>query len=305
MFKKRAEWTPRKLQVSPAGIWYVGLTILLGVTAMASGNSIVYVFESLLLSGLILSGILSERQISGIEVEIRRRQARAQEPTRDIIHVTNRRFTPAFCMEIGEWRNNRFEPMIFITRLAPQSSVVLSSRQVIRERGAHEWQSLVIATSFPFGFARKLMLLPSAGKRLVWPAPLFSKPGIQNADSNFSGSKAGTSVVDGEVRSMTFGDDYRLIVWPLSAKGTEPQVRTRKSEKPSPEAVLDLRTAPGEEFEQRVRETAHQFYSQESIPSKTDSGSLTLLGLNGKRQILGSRKALDELATVRASEDAA
>jgi uncharacterized protein (DUF58 family) len=305
MRAKRPQWGSRKLQVSTAGLWYVGLTILLGVTAIASGNSIVYVFESLLLSGLILSGILSERQISGIELEIRRRQARALEPTRDLIHIRNRRFTPVFCLEIGEWTDRKFHTMAFVPRLGPQSSLVLSSRQTLSCRGVHEWQGLAIATSFPFGFARKILILPSPGKRLAWPAHLAGNPSFKQGDSSTGGSKAGTAIMDGEVRALNYGDDYRLIVWPLSAKGTEPLVRVRKSEKTSPEAVLDLRTSPGEAFETRIRETAHKFYSQEHIPAKTDAGSLTLIDQNGKRQILGSKNVLDELATIQASGDAA
>src|SRR4051812_25592145 len=95
----------RRLQITIAGRWFLALTIALGVVSLASGNNVIYLIESLLLSGLILSGILSERAISGLTVDIIRKPALAGAPNRDLVRVKNRKKHPIFCVEIGEWRN--------------------------------------------------------------------------------------------------------------------------------------------------------------------------------------------------------
>lgn len=291
----------RRLQISSAGYWYLGLTLLLGLAAMSSGNNILYLFESLLLSGLILSGILSERAISGLELEVRRKQARALEPTRDPIHLQNFRRHPAFAIEIGEWRDHQFQPLAFVPRIAGKSTIVVTSQQVLSSRGPHRWQGLAIATRFPFGFARKILLLDSPGTRLVWPAHPSHAERPESADSAAMGNQAGTAIVDGEVRPMNQDDDYRLVVWPLSVKGTGPLVRMRKSEKQAPELLLDLRAEPGEVFERKITEIARKFYGPSSMPSTSDGGSLTLLNDQGRRRVNGSKNALDLLSVVQAT----
>jgi uncharacterized protein (DUF58 family) len=289
----------RKLEVTVAGRWYVALTILLGVVALSSGNNIVYLIESLLLSGLILSGILSERSISALKIEFKRIPVAANSAPKDQVYISNQRRFPIFCVEVGEWKNGRFVPSAFVPFLAPRQSIVISSKQRFDQRGWHTWDALAIATSYPFGFAKKLRILSNkGGRRIIWPEPLkgdSSKNRSPNSEGTF---KAGVRIQEGEVRPMTWDDDYRHVVWTLSARGTEPLVRQRRSESQDEKLVLDLRTEAGTSLENRIRDLAQVFYSDAGEEGKT--WSLTLVDWEGARTYHGRKDSLDQLALAQA-----
>ena len=129
--RERFEWKRqiRRLEVTRSGKWYIALTIALGVTALATGNNGIYLIESLLLAGLILSGIQSERQVSAVRVEFIRVQAKAREPTSDWIVVHNQDKRTLFCLEIGEWKKGEFHTLAFFPKIRGRETARVRSTQ--------------------------------------------------------------------------------------------------------------------------------------------------------------------------------
>ena len=288
----------RRLEVSVSGKWYLALTVGLGVVALVSGNNILYLIESLLLSGLIFSGVLSERTVSNVRCEFKRGQAVAGERLPDTIVVTNRSKRPLFCVEIGEWKDGRFRPVAFFPRIGGRASVSARSELVTDARGEQEWEGFAIATSSPFGFARKIKIIRSAGRRLVWPSRGDRGRMGDAGQGKKTGLRQGGEFADGEVRAMVPDDDWRSVVWTASSRNPdEPMVRVRRLERPEAAARLDLRLPPGEEFERRVEQAARPFH--EAGLSASD-GVLTLIGREGERRIRGRKPALDALARAQA-----
>jgi uncharacterized protein (DUF58 family) len=286
----------RRLQLSIAGRWFVALTIALGVIAMGTGNNVIYLIESLLLSGLILSGVLSERGISAIEFDIQRQPAIAGTVSRDRVRARNRRRFTLFAIEIGEWSNGAFVPLAYIPKLGGGAEVIVPSRQHFEHRGSHRWEALAVATSYPFGLARKIRIIHSVGMRLVWPENAHGKRPVRQPSAEGAGARAGSDLADAEVRPWNQDDDSRMIVWTLSAKGSGPVVRVRKSEQPSPDVTLDLRAraGPDDEFERRVRASAQPFYQ---LGDNIAGGTLTIVREGGeRRRFHGRTQALNQLA---------
>lgn len=284
----------RRLSITVAGRWYVALTIGLGVAALASGNNVVYLIESLMLSGLIFSGILSERTVAAIEIETIRAQAVAGEECSDRIRVRNTSRAPIFCVEIDEWHDKKYQPLAYVPRIEPHGSVVVPAGRAFAQRGSHRWDGYAVATSYPFGFARKIRIEKESGSRLVWPARLGMRHGDHRDAHGERQAFAGTDVAEAEVRPYVIGDDPRLIVWTLSARGTEPMVRLRRRNQGSATATLDLRQGSGEAFENAIREAARQFHEQET----EGEAVLTLVGRRGTRKVRGRKQALDQLALI-------
>lgn len=287
----------RRLRFSVSGRWYIGLTIALGVVALASGNNVLYLIESLILSGMILSGILSERQVSAIQFDVEMHPAIAGQLSQDRFRVRNTRRFPVFCVEIGEWKEGKFHHLSYIPKLSGKTSGIFPGNSVFGKRGIHEWQALAVATSYPFGLAQKIKIIPSAGSRLIWPERA-TELGSLSAPAPGSGQslRHGLFIADGEVRAMNHDDDSRMIVWTLSAKGTDPLVRIRRSESEDPQVVLDL-TLFTENFEEKVQQTALPFH-QQILAHDFHGGVLTILRGQGKKKIHGAKQALDELATL-------
>jgi len=298
-----ASWQKRKirrLRLRTSGGWYLALTIGLGVAALVSANNVLYLIESLLLSGLILSGILSERFVSAVQVDIVRRPLFANTASRDVVRVTNLKRFPLFCLEVGEWIDGRLVPIAFIPRLGAHQTAHFPSRQRLPRRGRHRWDGIAIATSYPFGFAQKIKVVARPGERLVWPEPVTARA-LRSKGSGAEVARRGEhEFLDGEVRQYTLDDDLRHVIWTLSDRGGPLMVRIRRAPDRMIETQLDLRkVAEPEVFERRVSAAASVFFAENG------HCTLTLIGRSGKTRIMGRQKILDRLAIVEPEVSAA
>ncbi len=293
----------RKLEVTFAGYWFTVLTIALGVVALMTGNNVLYLIESLLLSSMVFSGVLSEKSVSALEIEFRRTYAIARTVTHDVVRVKNKSKFPLFCVEVGEWRDDGFVCTAFIPRIEPLSEIYVDSKMEFVHRGKHHWAGLAIATSYPFGLARKIRVLNGSGERLIWPERSSGKLNVQSAGEQGAAGRVGQDFSEGEVRAYTYEDDCRNIVWTLSEKGIGHMVRTQKSKQAQPRIVLDLRVEAGPVFEAAVVQAAqafHSIYDHIDQYRELDSeGSLIVIDDTGSRAFQGKVSALNYLAIVQ------
>src|SRR5262245_9769047 len=122
----------RRLQILPSGRWYLALTLGLGIAALSTANNVLYLVESLLLSGIILSGILSERTVLALRCERIKGKAIAGETSGDTFRVTNTRRFTVFCVQVGEWKQGQFIPLFYIPRIQKGLQAVFSSHQIFQ-----------------------------------------------------------------------------------------------------------------------------------------------------------------------------
>jgi uncharacterized protein (DUF58 family) len=286
----------RKLEVTRSGKWYIALTIALGVTALASGNNAIYLMESLLLAGLILSGVLSERQVSSVRVEFLRVQAKAADPTADWIIVRNQSKRTLFCLEIGEWKDGHFHSLAFFPKVKESETARARSEQTLASRGLYRWDGFAVATSYPFGFARKIKVVKIPGERIVWPNAFRKRNGSYAEPVGERGHRnPEIDVVDGEIRKYEWVDDARLILANQSDRGVGPMVRNRRPVLKEPEVLLDLRVPPGEAFENTIRLASSAFY-------RSENAELILVQSKGRRKVTGKKAALNALALAESEE---
>ncbi len=99
-------WTkmPRQLRPTRAGWMFLFIVLGVGFAALNTGNNLLYLVLSLLLAFLVLSGVLSESALRGIEVRrtpARELFAEAENPTLIEIH-NNQRRVPAFALVVED-----------------------------------------------------------------------------------------------------------------------------------------------------------------------------------------------------------
>ena len=215
----------RRLEVSRGGYLFLVFTIVLGVVAIYSGNNVIYLLESLLLSALIFSGLASEFTVSRLSVARHCRQAVAGEATGDALVLRNRGWLPLYCVEVGEWRGNSFHHLQFVLHVPARGELRLRSGQALPRRGRHRWDGLAVATSFPFGFARKIRPLFAAGDRIVWPGggDSFGPPPELTLRGEWESA-------EGELAEIDPWQDVSRVHWPSAARtGTLLERPRRKS----------------------------------------------------------------------------
>ncbi len=270
----------RRLELSTAGKWFVGFTILLGVVAIYSSNNVIYLLESLLLSCLIFSGIISEFTVSRMQIRREIREAFANSPSRDVWVLKNPTFLPLYCVEVGEVKNGKFLSLAFCVFLPGRSEVRITSSQIISERGRYHWDGLGVATSFPFGFAKKIRVDITPGSRIVWPELKATKElALKESRSEFE-------VIDGELEEIEPWGDIRKIHWPSSGKSNRFFARPYRPSKSADEIELSLEDR--RDWELEISKTAAFF----------QRGGRTLILRSGSRsqKISGKVRVMDALA---------
>lgn len=285
----------RRLELSAGGRWYLVFTVVLGAVAINSGNNVIYFLESLLLSALILSGILSEQTLVRVSVERVLGNAAAGEAAGDLLLVRNRTRLPLYCVEICEWRGKELRPLAFVLFLPGRALVRVRSRQTLRERGVWSWDGLAVATSFPFGFARKIRFLPAPGRRIVWPD---LSEAARAGEGEKEGRRGDPEFVAGEVEELGSSVDLSRVHWPSSARAGALLARPQRALSPSEEVSLDL-CPPGEELEYRIRRAAS------ALARAKERSTLVMREGRGRTEISGKNRALDTLALLPKGEPGA
>ena len=287
---------PRRLDVSRSGIWFLLFTITLGVAGLALGNNVVYLVESFLLAGLILSGVLSERVVSALEFEFHHEQAIATVVVQDWIHLTNKSSSPLFSIEFGEIVDGDFVLLAYVPMIKAKDKLSIPAPRVFPRRGEATWEGYAIATSYPFGFAKKTKMIWSPGKRLVWIERIrVGAPSALAPQSIGARGRARVRPIEGEVRAYVTGEDARDLVPAKSAYGLGPMVRNRRLQAEEREVRLDLTQVDATKLEDQLRETARLFYSKEA-------SDLVLRRKSGVQKIYGSYPALHALSLLRAED---
>lgn len=287
----------RKLNVSVAGKWFLALTILLGVVAINSGNNVIYLIESMLLSSLILSGILSELSISSVTVNVSRRDCFALQVSQDQILVQNRSRFYLFCIEIGEWKDKKFHSIAFVPMLAPKQKISINSEAVYKNRGIHRWHGLAVATMYPFGFAQKIRVFGEEGQRLIWPSLRVGTPlRTDQIDAQAKRNLTIPEISEGDVREFREGDDPKLIVWTLSALKDRWWVRDRNLKANPLQLFLDLDILTKDKVEEELSILSQLI---DGANKRGEPTELTIKNHNSKQKYASAKKALDALAMVQ------
>lgn len=285
----------RRLNLSAAGLWFVALSIAVGVVAILTENNVLLLVECLLLSTLVLSGILSERMVSAIEIDWIPTQAVAGEESKDFIRIKNLSRSPIFAIEIGRYYRKKWQRIAFCPKLGPKEITQIHTDENFHSRGEIRWDGFTVSTSFPFGFARKVRLISRYGSRVVWPAGKSSTSQLDEG-SGAQGRVNSTKRSEDELRPYDSSDDVRKVVWTLSTRDEGWVVRTHELER-SGKVIHLKRNLNQSEFEKEVERAASVFYSE--FGSAEFQSTLVVRSNGGTERLTGRKSVLNYLSTVQ------
>lgn len=208
----------------------VGFALAVGFAAINTGNNLLFLAWGLVLSGIVVSGVLSELVLRGMQVDVRLpRDARADAPLVVPIELTNsaRRFA-ALGLEVRATITSPSGATIiaqapFVLRLSAGARMEALARVTVSERGKHTIDEIVIETMYPFGFFVKARPFKRTPAPAFWAAPAavdVSETGVTRSSRRgaAAANRAGAGDDYFAMREFRDGDDPKRIKWRRSAR---------------------------------------------------------------------------------------
>ena len=241
----------RSLSITREGAVVILATFLIGAAAINTGNNLLYLLVAMLLATVTVSGVLSEMVLRGIIVERRlppSPHAGSLAAIRYRLTNAKKRF-PSFALVVED--TVPAERGALVIYLAAGQTAVVESAVRFGKRGRAVFETLEVATRFPFGLFKKRKIVSLPADLIVYPS--LSAAG----DAAPHGGGYGEDVAvhtrgHGEelhdLRDYGPGDSFRDIHWKTTARRGELTSQDREDEdRPRMTLVFDtegLGTSP-------------------------------------------------------------
>lgn len=220
--RPRSNRPRRSVKLTPVGRAYLILTLGAGLGALNTGNNLLYLVVGVLLANILVSSVLSERALAGLEVRrLGTEGAFAGEPFSFRWEV-RKKSGAAYALTVGE-RTSGLEGEGRLAHLRAGATAVVRANLVAERRGPHRLETIRVTTAYPFGLFAKSRLFPSEGMLLVYPkrvAPERTPPPLRKgsggtwADPRRGGGQGDLRAL----RALREGEDARGIHWSKSAE---------------------------------------------------------------------------------------
>jgi uncharacterized protein (DUF58 family) len=244
--------------VTNLGLGFVLMTLVVAIGATNTGNNGLYVLVSLFLGALVVSGVVSRRNVERLVVELEGPdEVFAGVPARFVLKIRNVGWLPRRGILVKV--SGSAAPLLF-ARIARGEQAVRAVDLVFPRRGRRGPEQLLVYSGYPIGLFRKGRLHRAGDERTVFPAPaerITTPPQQRPLEQGHPRSqRSGRGHEVRYLREGADGDDPRDIHWSQTARQGRVIVRQRAADEARDVLiVLDGAGAPGPEaFEGAVSE---------------------------------------------------
>jgi uncharacterized protein (DUF58 family) len=253
------------LRLTVEGYFLVGAMLLIGLAALNTGAPLLYLMFSMMCSFFVLSAILATNTIRGIEVS--RNAPRVWQAGKPMpVQITCRNlklFTSSYSLRLTDHLKGRLPAgAAFFDRIGPRGEKAREEYETLfLRRGVYKFESLDIATRFPFGLIERVITCQDEASILILPQTITVDAAMQAArselgehESNRKGAGAGLY----GLREYTPDMPAKDIHWKLSARRQVLIAREYESEEKRRACVLldnrsqALGPEAAEEFERAI-----------------------------------------------------
>ncbi|MGC9323239.1 MAG: hypothetical protein ACP5G0_00685 [Desulfomonilia bacterium] len=230
---------PRGFHLTKSGRLFFVFLFGIILSAMLTGNNLLFLILACMLSFMIVSGIQSERNLRHLEIErIMPAEIYARIPVRVGYAIRNMR-NPSSRLILSDFKK------IKIPRLGKSSLEMVDTDVVFPHRGTIELGRVVISTTFPYSLFRKSITFDLEGCAVVFPEPIACIPPFNSGRAGSGSGKEQDSI--SHVRSYYPGDPLSSIVWKKQHLG----LVSRVAEGGSGSSTLVV-LLPGQDLEQKL-----------------------------------------------------
>lgn len=217
------------------GWWSLLVVMGLGVAAINTGNNLLYLLVSLLLALIIVSGMLSEQSMRGIDLTaVEPEEIYAGRPELFGMTIKNSKgWFASYSITVEVLSATSATRFLYLPRLEAGVDRLLTWEDTLPRRGRHRLAGVRITTRFPFGLFLKAAQPALASEVIVFPALLPVSPDMLrqlDATGDRATRRRGRGTDLYNLRGYRSGDDPRLIHWRSSAKTQSLLVRELEAE---------------------------------------------------------------------------
>jgi uncharacterized protein (DUF58 family) len=257
-----------EIRITNFGLGYILMCLVVAIAATNTGNNGLYLVLAAMLSAMIVSGMLSRRNVRGVACVIEPiGEVVATRPAWLKLKLENR-------LKVGKaqalfFLHEALPGPLWIDPLAPGEKRELVVEGTFPRRGVYREADAGLLSRFPLGLFRKYRKASLAREIVVYPLPIATAaPEIPPEDARggrpYALSRGGGSDIR-TLREFSPGDDPRDLHWKQSARMRRWIVREREAERDrvlflAIDNALPAPSEPGalERFENAVARCAGQ-----------------------------------------------
>lgn len=231
--KKRLDYKPiftlsyfnRSLQVTREGGGFILLLFGVGLGAINTGNNLLYLILAMCCSFIVVSGVLSEQTLKDIAVQGTGPKAVYQNDfyALNLEIINSKKRIPSYSLHVefpqDPMGRYRIDQTAYSYQIPPQSSVKKNLMFTGLRRGPVQIKTVLLKTSFPFGFFVKTKILTVNLEMLIFPA---IKDVVLPSPTEYSEEGEGVIGLAGDdlysLREYQPGDPMASVHWKSSAK---------------------------------------------------------------------------------------
>jgi uncharacterized protein (DUF58 family) len=231
-------WIGYKIEyrISRAGWLYFGATLLVALAALNTGNNLLFLILSCLVSVILMSGILSSISLAGVDLRIELPEhIFAGQTVRATVELNNQKLTlPSFALRVEAVVPKSapaaalLETPVFFPYLPRQQCMKQGVPVTFFKRGLHVQDTFRVVTRFPFGFLQKSRRIALKSEALVYPSIESNSelseifPGIEGSIESYSKGRGHDLHA---LREYVPTDSASHVHWKASARAGSLMVR--------------------------------------------------------------------------------
>jgi uncharacterized protein (DUF58 family) len=294
------------MKVSREGKRFILTTGLVLIAAFNTGNNLIYLILSMMLSILTLSFLILKINMKGLMLHVSHVHPLFVNKTEnmDVVLSNKKKFIPSYSLNL--FMSERARGRTYFPEIAGSASKSGSIPVVYKKRGIYKYGDFSIESSFPFIFLSDSVLCGIDGEILVYPEIKDIDeilPEITGESYELSHVKTGISDEFSMIREFRYGDNWRSIHWKASAKASKLMVMEYTADEPRKLTVIldNLLPHNPESFEKAVSFAASvsdRFLKEEYFVRLITSRKMIPFG-TGRDHLF---KILDVLAVVEGQD---
>lgn len=208
------------VRLTRIGTAYLIFTVVIGFSALNTGNNPLYIALAFMLGCLLLSGMASKSGLRHLDFEmIDLHEAWAGKPATARVRIANR--SRIWNVRDVILVSDELSAPVFVPVIAGRSTVEVNATFLFRRRGRVVLKTIDFYTRYPFGFFLKKRRVPITGEVVVFPR-LIDPHETRDRFLAFAGEHSPTNRIGqgSEVHSFrdyARGDSLRSVYWRKSA----------------------------------------------------------------------------------------